>query len=414
MIPVKPTLLLVATLAATAAQALDWPEFRGPTGQGHSLATNVPVQWSATNNIAWKVPVPGAGWSSPVLVGGRLYLTTAVEQPNSKALSLRALCFEAASGKSLWDAEVFTPDQGGAAHGKNGRASPTPIVRDGRIYVHFGHLGTACLDTSGKILWRQSALGYSPVHGNGGSPALVGERLIFSGDGADSPFVVALSAKTGEVLWKTERITPAKRKFSFCTPLALEVDGVTQVISPGSGAVCAYDPADGRELWRVLYGEGYSVVPRPVFGLGLLFLGSGYDRPIVHAIRPAGARGDVSGTHVAWTAAKGAPNTPSMLLVGDELYFVSDAGIGSAVDARTGKVHWSERLGGDISASPVFADGRIYFQNETGTGFVVKPGKTFELLAKNELRERTLASYAVENGSLFIRSAEHLFRIGTR
>jgi outer membrane protein assembly factor BamB len=362
--------------------------------------------------VAWQVPVPGAGWSSPVLVAGRLYLTTALSAGDEANLSLRVLCLDATDGKVRWDTEVFTPARPGSRHDKNGFASPTPIARDGRLYVHFGHLGTACLDLAGQVLWRQADLGYSPVHGNGGSPALVGDRLFFSCDGAENPFVVALDAKSGKKLWQTVRDTPAKRKFSFSTPLAIEVDGRPQVISPGSGAVCAYDPADGRELWRARYGEGYSVITRPVFGHGLLFVSSSYDRPVVYAVRPAGAQGDVTDSHVAWTHAKGAPNTPSTILVGDELYFVSDAGIATAVEAKTGKVRWSERLGGDFSASPVFADGRLYFQNETGTGYVVKPGQTYELLAKNDLGERTLASYAVDDGALFIRGEKHLFRIG--
>lgn len=408
------TLLPLALLGAVAVsvQALDWPEFRGPGGQGHSPAGQVPVRWSDTENVAWRRPLPGAGWSSPVLVGGRIYLTTAVSTAGDGPVSLRALCLDAADGHPVWDTEVFSPEGGGNRHGKNGFASPTPIARDGRLYVHFGHLGAACLDLAGKVLWRQADLGYSPVHGNGGSPALVGERLIFSCDGAENPFVVALDAKSGKKLWQTVRDTPAKRKFSFSTPLSIEVDGRPQVISPGSGAVCAYDPADGRELWRARYGEGYSVITRPVFGHGLLFVSSSYDRPVVYAVRPAGAQGDVTDSHVAWTHAKGAPNTPSTILVGEELYFVSDAGIATAVEAKTGKVHWSERLGGDFSASPVFADGRLYFQNETGTGYVVKPGQTFELIAKNDLGERTLASYAVDDGALFIRGEKHLFRIG--
>jgi outer membrane protein assembly factor BamB len=372
------------------------------------------VSWSATENVAWKQPVPGSGWSSPVLADGRLYLTTAVDDGGIR--SLRALCFDAREGTVRWNVEVFRREIGAAPgiHRKNGHASPTPIVRDGRLYVHFGHDGSAALALDGSVIWRQEALRYEPIHGNGGSPALVGDRLIFSGDGGSDPFVAALSAKSGEVLWRVKRETPAKKKFSFSTPLAIEAGGKTQVISPGSGAVCAYDPADGRELWRVLYGEGYSVVPRPVFGHGLLFLASGYDRPVAYAIRAEGAAGDATESRVAWTISKGAPNTPSLLLVGDEVYFVSDSGIASCADARTGTVHWSERLGGDFSASPVFADGRIYFQNEAGLGVVVKPGKTFEVLAKNDLGERTLASYAVDDGTLFIRSAEHLFRIGKR
>ena len=405
--------VLLVGLAGIARAGSDWPEFRGPTGQGHSDAKDVPIQWSGESNLAWKVAVPGRGWSSPILVQGRIYLTSAVMETGSP-LTLHAFCLDAADGKQLWDREIFRHDSAGLAgiHSKNGQASPTPIYRDGRLYVHFGHLGTAALDMDGRVLWRQSDLGYQPVHGNGGSPALVGNTLIFSIDGDRDPSVVALGAKDGKLLWRTPRNTPAKRAFSFCTPLAIELEGRTQVVLPGSGFVAGYAPEDGRELWRVRYGEGYSVIPRPVYANGLLFIGTGYDRPYVYAVRPAGAAGDVTEKAVAWQTAKGAPNTPSLLCVADEVYFVSDGGVATCADAKTGKVHWSERLGGDFSASPVFADGHLYFQNETGTGFVLKPGKRFELLAKNELGDRTLASYAVADGALFIRGAEKLYRVG--
>lgn len=413
---IRPRWFLPLLFAACRVVALDWPEFRGPDGNGHSSAKHVPLNWDATNNVAWKATIPGSGWSSPVLVGENLYLTTAAPIENSGDLSLRTLCLKAADGKILWDAEVFREEKGKAPgiHQKNGHASPTPLVLDGRIYVHFGHMGTACLDTKGKVLWRQEALKYTPIHGNGGSPIAVDDLLYFSCDGGSDPFVVALDRATGEVRWKKPRVTPAKKTFSFSTAQMIEVEGQKQIISPGSGAVVAYSPKDGSELWRVRYGEGYSVIPRPVYGRGLLFLGTGYDRPLVYAIRPGkpSETGDLTDTHVAWTLTKGAPNTPSLTLIGDELYFVSDAGIATCVDAETGKVHWSERLGGDFSASPIVAEGRLYFQNESGVGFVVKPGKQFELLAKNDLGERTLASYAVTDGALFIRTAEHLYRIG--
>lgn len=394
-----------------ALSAGDWPEFRGPGAMGHSTAKNVPVRWSATENVAWKVAVPGAGWSSPVLRDGVLYLTTA-DETGSGGLVLRALAYEAGTGRTLWDTVVFeSPVKGASIHSKNGQASPTPIVTGDRLYVHFGHHGTASLDLKGKVIWRQNGIRYTPVHGNGGSPALVDGRLVFSVDGESEPRVVALDAADGRIAWETPRVTPAKRKFSFSTPLVIEAGVKRQVISPGSGAVCAYDPTDGRELWRVRYGEGYSVVPRPVLAGGLLFLASGYDRPVLHAIRPGGT-GDVTDTHVAWTLAKGAPNTPSMVVVDDLLYCVSDAGIASAIEAATGKVVWSERLGGDFSSSILHADGRLYFQNEAGVGTVVKPGRTFEVLSRNDLGERTLASYAVDDGALFIRTAGLLYRIG--
>ncbi|MEA3213129.1 MAG: hypothetical protein QOE70_6186 [Chthoniobacter sp.] len=403
----------LASITQLSAVEGEWPQFRGPTGQGSSAASNVPVEWSATDHVAWKAPLPGRGWSSPVLSRGRLYLTSAVPDTGSSDITLHALCVDAADGRMLWDTEIFRPDPASVAamHRKNSPASGTPIVSGDRLYVHFGHMGTAALDLAGKIVWTQTDLKYAPIHGNGGSPILVGDALIFSCDGQADPFVTALDAATGAIRWQTPRHSPAKKQFSFATPLAIEVGGATQVISPGSGFVGAYDPRDGRELWRVSYGEGYSVIPRPVFAHGLLFLSSGFEKPVLYAIKPEGAAGDVTDTHVAWTERKGAPHTPSALVVGDEIYFVSDGGIGTCADARTGAVHWNERLGGDFSASPLAAEGRIYFQNESGVGFVVKAGKTFELLARNELGERTLASYAVADGALFIRSEAHLYKI---
>jgi outer membrane protein assembly factor BamB len=401
---------LVLLSIASSNAASDWPEFRGPTAQGLAGGTRLPLEWSSTRNVAWKQAIPGHGWSSPVLKDGRVFLTSAVGGEGGSAMSLHALCLDERSGRILWDSEVFGGAQATRIHNKNSHASPTPLVADGRLYVHFGHQGTACLDLDGKVLWRQTGLSYPPVHGSGGSPILAGGALIFSCDGGSDPFVVALDKDTGKVLWKTKRRTTAKKTFSFSTPLLILVNGKPQVISAGSGVVCAFDPKTGREIWRARYGEGYSVVPRPVFGQGLLFIATGFDQPTVMAVRPDG-QGDVTGTHVAWTLKKGAPNTPSLLLVGDELYMVSDAGIASCVDAKTGRVHWQERIGGNYSASPIHAGGRIYFQNEEGTGVVVKAGKEFETLVSNPLNERTLASYAVGDGALFIRGEKHLYKV---
>ncbi|MBI5775555.1 MAG: PQQ-binding-like beta-propeller repeat protein [Verrucomicrobia bacterium] len=401
----------IAALAfAITASAEDWPEFRGPTGQGISAERNLPVEWSGTKNVVWKQPVPGSGWSSPVVVDKRVYLTTAV--PSGDGQSLRALGLDAASGKILWNTELFAKTVG-KAHKKNSQASPTPLVYGGRLYVHFGPQGTACLDLNGKILWRNDALDYPPVHGNGGSPILVDDLLVFSCDAASDPFVVALDKNTGKVRWKVNRATTAKRKFSFSTPLLATVNGQKQIITPGSGVVCGLDPANGKELWRTLYGEGYSVIPRPVLGHGLIFISSGYDKPNALAIR-AGGRGDVTSSAIVWTSVRGAPHTPSMLLVGAELYMVSDGGIASCADAKTGNVHWQERVEGNFSASPVFADGRIYLQSEEGVGVVLQPGKEFKVLARNALNERTLASYAISDGAIFIRSAQNLYRIQKR
>jgi outer membrane protein assembly factor BamB len=324
------------------------------------------------------------------------------------------LCLDAKKGKILWDKEVFRQDGSKAPgiHRKNSHASPTPLVYGGRLYVHFGHQGTACLDLTGKVLWKNKSFKYEPVHGNGGSPILVDNALVFSCDGGEEAFVVALNCKTGKVLWKTDRSVDAVKKFSFGTPLLITVKGQKQIISPGSNMVGAYDPKTGKEIWRVRY-DGYSVIPRPVYGQGLLFICTGYNFPSLLAIRPDG-KGDVTATHVAWTTRRAAPHTPSPVLVGSELYMVSDRGMATCLDAKTGRVHWQKRIGGDYSASPLYAGGKLYFLSEDGNGVVLQAGKEFKQLAKNVMDERTLASYAVADWALFLRTKTKLYRIEKR
>lgn len=403
-------------LAPLILSAEDWPEFRGPTAQGHSTATGLPVKWGTGQNIAWKTPIPGVGWSSPVVAGGFIYLTTAVpegEEGPEVNRSLRAMALDGASGSILWDVEVFSQKAAEAPriHKKNSHASPTTVWENGRLYVHFGHQGTACLNADdGQILWSTREHAYKPVHGNGSSPVIVGDLLVFSADGGENPAVIALDKLTGKTAWKVDRKSDAKRKFSFCTPLVIEVDGETQIISPGSGVVSALDPKNGREIWRFNYDQGYSVVPRPVFAHGILFLSTGYDKPRALAIR-TGGRGDVTETHLAWEQLKYAPHNPSMVVVGDELYMVADNGLLSCIDARSGEVHYQERCTGPISASILHADGHLYLLDERGMCTVVKPGKTFTVLTKNDLGERALATPAVIDSDLLIRTEQHLYRI---
>jgi outer membrane protein assembly factor BamB len=400
-------------LLSVSARADDWPEFRGPTGEGIARADNLPIEWSTQLNVAWKQTIPGGGWSSPVVWKGRIYLTTSVPVEGGVLgpQSLRALCLDARTGQVEWNIEVMRQEGGPRAsiHSKNSHASSTPVIDGKRLYVHFGPQGTACLDLDGKVIWRNQELRYDAVHGNGGSPILIAEGLVFSADGSDRQFLVLLNRDTGKVVWKTDRRSDAARKFSFSTPLLIIVNGRRQIISPGSGFVASYDPGTGEEIWRVRY-EGYSVIPRPVYGHGLVYVCTGYGPPTLMAIRPDGS-GDVTETHVAWTLKKGLGLTPSPLLDGDELYVVADNGLATCVDARAGTVHWHERLPGSYSASPILAGGRIYFQNEEGLGVVLQAGKLFKELARNNLGERSLASYAVADGALFIRTKEHLYRI---
>jgi outer membrane protein assembly factor BamB len=409
------TALLAVFFIASTAHAEDWPEFRGPAGQGHYAGKGLPIEWSTTKNVVWKQAIPGRGWSSPIVLDGRIYLTTAVPVEGSKDQSLQALCLDAKTGKIVWQKEVFLQDgkKAPGIHKKNSHASPTPLTDGRRLYVHFGHQGTACLDLDGNVVWRNTELRYEPVHGNGGSPILVGDRLVFAADGYDKQLLIALQRDTGKLAWKTDRNSKAYKKFSFGTPLLITVDGKQQIISPAADAVIAYEPKQGRELWRVTYEDGYSIIPRPVFGHGMIFFSTGFDSPLLMAVRVDGS-GDVTGTHVAWKMGKGAPLTPSPLLVGSELYTVSDGGIATCVDAKTGKVRWQERLEGGFSASPFYAEGRVYFQSEAGLTTVVRAGKQFEQLAQNTLDEKTFASYAAADGALFIRTERHLYRIGAK
>lgn len=402
--------LLLLGMASSARG--DWPEFRGPTGQGVAEA-HVPTRWSDSENVAWKVEVPGLAWSSPVLVGNRIFLTTAVEIPGeSKSYSLEALALDKKTGKPLWTRKLFQHTADVEIHSKNSHASPTPLVADGVIYVHFGPHGTAALTLEGEVIWTNAELTYSPQHGNGGSPALAGDVLVLCCDGTDKQFVVGLDRKTGKVRWKTDRDTTPSKGFSFSTPLLLTINGRTEAICPGSDAVFAYAPETGEEIWRCRYAGGYSVVPRPVYAGGLVFICTGYNKPKLLAIDPTGT-GDVTETHLRWQLDKGVPHNPSVVTLGEELYLVSDGGIASCVDLQSGKVHWQERLGGNFSASLLAAGGHVYFQDEHGKAIVVRAGKTFEKVAENEFvkDERTFASYAVDGGALFIRSEKHLFRI---
>lgn len=390
----------------------DWIQFRG--NQGLGLADgNPPIHWDETENVLWQESLPGSGWSSPVIKDERIYLTAAVDGESEPADELSVFCYDFSSGKLLWRRGLFTLPSDGVKHSKNSHASATPVIGDGRVYVHFGHYGTACVSSGGEVIWKQESLAYEPVHGNGGSPVLVGNRLIYSADGKRKPVLIALDSESGALLWKRPRVTGATRKFSFSTPTVVPLGDGHEIVSAASGAVFGYDPVDGREKWRVDYGQGYSVVPRPVYGKGHVYVATGFGRPKVMAIRLGGS-GNVTESHVVWETSRSGPKTPSMLLHEDLLYYVSDGGIVSCVEALTGDPIWQDRIKGNVSSSPVIAGGRIYVGTEEGVVYVLATGREFRQLAANDFGERIFASPAVSDNALIIRTESTLYRIESK
>ncbi len=397
--------------AAASARATDnWPQFRGPDGQGHADEAKLPLTWDPTNHIAWRTELPGTGWSSPVIWGDQIWMTTATDSN----LSLRALCVEKSSGKLLHDVEIFRREKPMVIQNKNSHASPTPVIEEGRVYVNFGTTGTACLDTgTGKILWRNTELQLDHMVGPGSSPAIYKNLLVIPCDGTNVQYVAALDKDTGKIAWKTPRSgdlnCAADTRKAFCVPLAVNVDGQDQLIIPGAHWAYAYEPMTGKEIWKIRM-PGFSNTPRPVAGHGLVYIDTGFMKPELWAVR-LGGHGTLDASQVAWKCDKKMPLKPSPLLAGDELYVVSDNSSATCLDAKTGTVIWEQRFTGNFSASPIIASGRIYFCSEEGKTTVVKAGRTFEAAATNELHERIMASPAVSRDALFIRTDKALYRI---
>lgn len=403
-------LLIVCPTPALAGDS--WPQFRGPTGDGHADATGLPLTWSETQNVVWKTPIHGRGWSSPVVLDGQVWMTTATED----GLEMSAVCVDLESGEVLHDLLVFTNREiTQEMHSLNSFASPTPVVEKGRVWVHFGVYGTACLDTaSGEVLWQRRDIHCDHFRGPGSSPILFGDLLILSMDGIDVQYVIALDKTTGRTVWKTdrsidlERFNPDFRK-AYSTPTVIEAAGRTQLISTGAQGSYAYDPATGKELWRVTV-PGFSNVARPLFGGGLVLVNSGFGRAQLWAVRPDG-QGDVTDTHVVWKATKGIPVKPTPVLVDGLIYMADDRGVASCLELATGESVWQERLGGQFSASPIYADGRIYFFSHDDAATVIRAGRTFQPLAANRLDAGCMASPAVVGRALIVRTKTHLYRI---
>jgi outer membrane protein assembly factor BamB len=395
----------VRMIADGGEAARYWARWRGPSGQGLVEGTGYPDTWSAATNVVWKVQVPGSGNSSPIVWRDQIFLTTASDNGNQASI----LAFRRTDGQRLWEALVpaGAPDR---PHDKNGYASATVATDGQRIYASFGGRGLLAVDMNGKQVWHTPIGRVENYHGPAGSPLLYKNTVILYQDQRSGSFVAAFDKATGRQVWRT----PRDAQVGWGTPIAIRVVDHDELIVHGQNRVVAYNPDTGAELWRC-GGSTFEVIPTPVVGYGMLFCSSGRAGPTL-AIRPGG-KGDVTSTHVAWTTPRGSPFVPSPILFGDLLYTINDMqSIVSAFDARTGTNLWQGRLGvatrEGFSASPVAVDGKVFFTNDDGETFVLRAGKTFDLLHVNRIGERTLASPALVDGRWYIRTAQHLYAIG--
>jgi len=398
----------------------DWPDFRGPTADGHSTATGLPLQWSETNNVVWKTPIPHRGWSTPVILGKQIWLTTATAGGND----FFAICVDADSGKILFNELVFhsdTPEPLG--NNLNCYASPSAVIEPGRVYVNFGSYGTACIDTGTfKMLWKRDDLPCRHFRGPGSSPVLFKDLLILTMDGIDVQYLVALDKDSGKTAWKTDRTAEwndieadgkprggGDFRKAYTTPLIVTSKGVTQMISVGSKAAYGYDPKTGSEMWKIKHGD-FSAAARPLFEKDITYISTGGSKGGLLAVRTDG-HGDVTDTNIVWRNSRGTPRMPSPVLADGLIFMVNDGGIGSCLEAATGKELWQERVGGEYAASLLYADGRVYCFNQTGTSLVLKSARTYEALATNKLDDGFMASPAVYGKSLILRTKTNLYRI---
>jgi outer membrane protein assembly factor BamB len=411
---------VAAVLLAAVPLRADWPQFRGPDGTGRAAAASVPLAWSEDKNVRWKTPIHGRAWSSPVVLGQQVWMTTAT--PDGRELF--AIAVDRDSGKVIHDLKLFDVEKPQYAHPFNTYASPTPFLEPGRVYVTFGSPGTAALDSAtGKVLWTRRDFECNHYRGAGSSPLVFGDLLILHFDGSDHQFLVALDKRTGKTVWRTERSIDFRdlgpdgkpeaegdyRK-AFATPHVTTVGGKPMLISIGSKAAYAYDPFTGKELWRLEERSSHSASTRPVVGHGLVFYPTGFPTGEVLAVRPDG-KGDVTGTHVAWRLARAAPRKPSLLLVDDLLFMIGDGGVASCVEARTGQVVWTARVGGSFTASPIWASGRVYLFSEEGKTTVIEAGRQYKVLAESEMGDGFMATPAVAGKALFLRTRTHLYRV---
>lgn len=425
---------LFATSCAVPLARAVWPEFRGPFANGHvqvarGIAPDLPLTWSETENSRWKTPIPHLGWSTPVAMNGQIWLTTASEDGHEYFV----ICVDAETGKILHNKKLFQSDNPEPLGNQlNCYAAPSPAIEDGRVYVHFGSYGTACLDTTtGSVLWSRDDLPCRHYRGPSSSVILFENLVILTLDGVDQQYTVALDKQTGNTVWRTprevewndqnltgredpaavQRIRDGDHRKAHCTPIIVEgPNGQPQLISPGAKAAFAYDPRTGKEIWRVEY-DDFSVAPRPIFQDGVVYLVTGITHPELWAIR-LGPTGNLTETDaVLWRQKSGVSKTASPLLVDGLIYMISDDGIINCLDAADGRRVWQKRIGGAFAASPIHANGRIYFCDQDGETTVVEPRGKFKQLAVNTLDNGCMASPIVDGDALILRTKSDLYRI---
>ena len=405
--------LLGMFVANSTIAADNWPQFRGPNGDG-STDAKLPLNWSESENVRWKVPIHGKAWSSPVIWGDHLWLTTATED----GTKMSAMCVDRHSGKVLRDLVVFENDEPRFCHPTNSYASCTPVIEEGRIYVHFGSYGTACLDTeTGDKLWERRDIECNHWRGPGSSPIIHEDKLIVAYDGYDFQFVVAFDKGSGKTVWRRDReidygTDNGDRKKAYSTATAFEHNGRTQIISPSATESIAYDPGNGEVLWRVRH-DGMNAAAKPLYAHGLVYIAAGSGPYSLIAVKPDGS-GDVTDTHIEWGFSKSAPKRPSQIIVGDLMFMINDDGVASCINAKTAKIVWQKRVSGDYRASPILSAGRIYFFSQDGTIPVIEASDKYKLLAKNKLDNGFQASPAVAGDSLYLRTITDLYCIETK
>lgn len=413
-------LLLLGLSCADLHAGENWPQFRGPAGTGHSDSRDLPLQWSETQNVVWKTALHDHGWSSPVIYGKQIWLTSA----SKDGQQLFVLCIDRDTGKMIRDWKLFDVAKPQYVHPFNTHASPTPVIEEGRVYITFGSAGTAAIDTKTfRVIWERRDIECNHYRGAGSSPIIFGNLLLMHFDGSDRQFVVALDKKTGKTVWQTNRsidfqdldstgkpTAEGDLRKAFATPHVERINGRWEMISLGAKAAYSYDPLSGKELWRVEERGQHSASTRPVLGDGMIFFPTGFPTGQLFAVR-LGGKGLITDTHVAWKVKRGVSNKPSILLVDGMIYMVGDTGIASCIDAKTGEQIWQQRIGGEYSASPVYANGLLWFFSEDGKTTALKPGRVFEKVAENRLDDGFLASPAVAGKAFYLRTRTHLYRI---